>query len=97
MNIFNKIKSGATSLFGKNKGGDRLFSKKVSLYDAIHSSYHPEEEKQNLANKGYVYDKDLSNHNQSVYYNPNENKLMYNVAGTHNMNDWGTNAMLAIG
>jgi hypothetical protein len=46
---------------------------------------------------GYEIDKDLSNDNQQVYYNPNEKKLLYNVAGTHNLSDVGTDVYLGLG
>ena len=36
-------------------------------------------------------------HNQQVYYNPNEKKLLMSVAGTHNLRDVGTDFMLGIG
>jgi len=72
-------------------------TKNVSLHEAIYSSYHPKEGKAILGKKGYIYDDKLSNHNESVYYNPTEKKLLYNVAGTHNLRDWGTNAYLAVG
>jgi hypothetical protein len=39
----------------------------------------------------------LSNHNQQVWCHPKEKKLLYNVAGTHNLNDVGTDAFLAMG
>jgi hypothetical protein len=39
----------------------------------------------------------LSNHNQKVYYNPTERKLLYNVSGTHNISDIGTDIYLALG
>ena len=69
----------------------------VSLHEAIYSSYHPKEGKDILSKKGYIYDDKLSNHNESVYYNPNEKKLLYNIAGTHNLKDWGTDSYLALG
>jgi len=96
MNLFNKIKSSSSKLFNKSKSSNNIFNKKVSLHDALHSSYHPNDT-ENLSKKGYIKDNELSNHNQSVYYNPDDKKLLYNVAGTHNKTDWGTNAMLAIG
>jgi predicted alpha/beta-fold hydrolase len=39
----------------------------------------------------------LSNHNQQVWYNPNTKKMLFNVAGTHNLKDWGTDLYLAFG
>jgi hypothetical protein len=46
---------------------------------------------------GYKIDKDLSNDNQQVYYNSSEKKLLYNVAGTHNLSDVGTDVYLGLG
>ena len=42
-------------------------------------------------------DKVLSNSNEQVYYNKKKNKLLYTVAGTHNLSDVGTDAYLAVG
>ena len=39
----------------------------------------------------------LSNSNQQVYYNPKESKLLFNVSGTHNLADVGTDVYLALG
>lgn len=69
----------------------------IDLYDALKSSYGDKKSKEKLSNAGYNYDSILSNHNQQVYYNPKENKLLYNVAGTHNLKDWGTDVYLAMG
>lgn len=70
---------------------------KVKLYDALKSSYGNKKAKQNLEKQGYVRDSALSNHNQEVYYNPQDNKLLMNVAGTHNLKDWGTDLWLGLG
>jgi hypothetical protein len=48
-------------------------------------------------NHGYYLDKKLSNHNQQVYYKPDEKRLLVSVAGTHNLADWGTDLALATG
>jgi hypothetical protein len=48
----------------------------VSLYDALQSSYGDKQSQSKLANAGYKYDSMLSNHNQQVWYNPNEKKLL---------------------
>ena len=52
--------------------------------------------------KGYNLDEKLSNHNQQVYYNPNDKKLLYSVTGTHRTNwldfhDIGTDIALGAG
>ena len=69
----------------------------VSLHDALKSSYGDAKTRRSLANKGYQYDKKLSNHNEQVWYNPTNKKLLYNVAGTHNFKDWGTDLWLGLG
>jgi hypothetical protein len=52
--------------------------------------------------KGYDLDESLSNHNQQVYYNPNNKKLLYSITGTHktnlfDFNDIGTDIALGLG
>lgn len=67
----------------------------INLFDALKNSY---KNKSDAFNKqGYQYDKELSSHNQQVYFNPNNKKMLVSVAGTHNLRDWGTDAMLAFG
>jgi hypothetical protein len=66
----------------------------VQLYDVIKSGY---DGKDRLQNKGYIKDNELSNHNQQVYFNPENKDLIYNVTGSHNVKDWGTNLYLATG
>lgn len=50
-----------------------------------------------MSKYGYNIDNQLSNDNQQVYYNPNKKKLLVNIAGTHNLNDVGTDLNLALG
>ena len=69
----------------------------IKLYDALKSSYGDKQSRDHLKQAGYNYDSMLSNHNQQVWYNPNDKKLLYNVAGTHNLADWGTDAYLLAG
>lgn len=69
----------------------------VNLYDALKSSYGDKKARQQLTNAGYQYDSMLSNRNQQVWYNPNDRKLLYNIAGTHNIKDVGTDVYLAVG
>ena len=67
----------------------------VKLYDAVKASYSNQD---TLGKKGqYVKDKSLSNDNEQVYYNKKKKKLIYTVAGTHNLKDVGTDAYLAVG
>ena len=69
----------------------------VKLYDALKSSYGDRQSQDKLKNAGYNYDSMLSNHNQQVWYNPNTKRILFNVAGTHNLKDWGTDLYLAFG
>jgi len=69
----------------------------VNLYDSLKSSYGDKKARQQLSNAGYKYDSMLSNHNQQVWYNPNDKKLLYNIAGTHNIKDVGTDLYLGLG
>jgi tetratricopeptide (TPR) repeat protein len=70
----------------------------VDLYDVLKNSYADKKKQMEaLKRNGYNYDSMLSNHNQQVYYNPNDKKLIVNVAGTHNLKDWATDAYLALG
>jgi hypothetical protein len=74
--------------------------KKVKLHTAIKASYGYKDAMKNLNKKGYVLDKDLSNHNEQVYYKHKKGggkKLLYTVAGTHNLSDVGTDVALAVG
>lgn len=67
----------------------------INLFDVLKNSYR---NKSDAFNKqGYQYDKELSNHNQQVYFNPDSKKMLVSVAGTHNLRDWGTDAWLAFG
>ena len=66
----------------------------VSLHNVLKNSY---KSKPAGNMNGYELDKSLSNHNQQVYYNPNEKKLLMSVSGTHNLRDVGTDVMLGIG
>lgn len=67
----------------------------LSLHDALYNSYA--QDPNALNQNGFNYDKDLSNDNEQVYYNPKQNKLLYTITGSHNLNDVGTDAYLAVG
>ena len=69
----------------------------VKLYDAIKSSYGNKKSKNKILAEGYIKDKKLSSDNQKVFYNPENKKLLVNVAGTHNLKDFGTDVQLALG
>ena len=64
----------------------------VELYDVIKQGYQ-----KNPKLDGFILDKEFSNRNQQAYVNPTEKKYIYNVSGTKNLNDWGTNMYLAGG
>jgi hypothetical protein len=70
----------------------------VNLAKVIKVGYKSQnKQKKSMKKYGYKLDKDLSNDNEQVYYNPNQNKLLYNVSGTHNLKDVGTDVYLALG
>ena len=70
----------------------------VNLAKVIKVGYKSQKKQKKVMKKyGYKIDKDLSNDNEQVYYNPSDKKLLYNVAGTHKLSDWGTDAYLALG
>ena len=66
----------------------------LDLHDVLKNSYS-NKHRENM--NGYKLDKELSNHNQQVYYNPDHKKLVVSVAGTHNLRDWGTDIFLGSG
>ena len=71
---------------------------KPSLHEVIKLSYADKQKQQEgLKHHGYNYDSRLSNDNHQVYYNPNEEKLIFSVTGTHKPSDWLTNAYLGVG
>ena len=70
-------------------------NQQISLHQALKNSYASrDKQKGAFKNQGYVFDSDLSNDNEQVYYNPNQKKLLYTVAGTHNLSDVGTDLWL---
>ena len=70
----------------------------LDLHDVLKNSYAPQnKQKEAFKNKGYLYDSKLSNHNEQVYYNPNNKKLLMSIAGTHNIKDIGTDIWLGAG
>ena len=72
-------------------------SRKVNLFDALKSSYGNKTSENNIKSKGFVKDLSLSNDNEEVWYHPTKKKLLYNVAGTHNLSDVGTDIYLGLG
>jgi hypothetical protein len=81
-----------------NTQGIRQPSQQISLYDTLKNSYDiRDNQKSKFKNQGYVYDSDLSNHNEQVYYNPQSKKLLFTIAGTHNLSDVGTDIYGVLG
>ena len=73
-------------------------SQEPDFYDVLKASYaDTATQKTSLGKYGYQRDDDLSNHNQQVYYNPIQHKILYDIAGTHNLIDVGTDMYLAAG
>jgi hypothetical protein len=65
----------------------------INLYDAINSPYSSSNKsvqisQKNIENKGYIKDNSLSTNNQIVYVNNKDKKILYNVAGSHNIYDF---------
>ncbi len=74
--------------------------KPLTLYDSLRVGYLSNENKQGqeMQKYGYVIDKNLSNENQQVYYNPETKKLLYNVTGSQSLQDWvNSDLKLALG
>ena len=70
----------------------------MDLHEILKTSYaNKDKQKKALSKHGYKFDSILSNHNQQIYYNPNDKKILNLVAGTHNLSDVGTDAYLAVG
>lgn len=67
----------------------------LNFHDVLLNSY--ENNPSALENHGFKYDTDLSNHNQQIYFNPTQNRLLYSVAGTHNAADVGTDIYMGLG
>jgi hypothetical protein len=70
----------------------------LTLANILKKSYSTNAEaKKELLKYGYVLDQTLSNDNQKVFFNPKTKKLLVAVAGTHNLQDVGTDLYLAAG
>ena len=70
----------------------------LNLHTALKNSYKkPKDAAYDMLKNGYQQDPSLSNHNQQVYYNTKDKKLLVSVAGTHNLSDWGTDLWLGAG
>jgi hypothetical protein len=83
-----------------NNASNNPSSQQPTLYDSLRVGYLPSEKQQGqeMAKYGYFIDKKLSNDNQQVYYNPETKKLLYNVTGSHSLQDWvNSDLKLALG
>jgi hypothetical protein len=72
----------------------------LNFQDVLNNSYASrDKQKGAFKNQGYVFDSDLSNGNNSVYYNPKKKKILMSVKGTNpfSLQDLGTDAYLAFG
>ena len=96
-----------SSMFKKNftnaVNSAKMFKKNtpntdLNLHDVLKNSYASPDKQANFGkDKGYIYDKDLSNHNQQVYFHPDQKKLLVSIAGTHNASDLVTDARMMAG
>ena len=66
----------------------------LNFHDVLKNGYN--KTKKNEMN-GYVLDKQLSNHNNQIYYNKDKNKLLHNINGTNSFGDVITDLYLAAG
>ena len=64
----------------------------LNFHDVLKNGYN--KTKKNEMN-GYVLDKQLSNHNNQIYYNKDKNKLLHNINGTNSFGDVITDLYLA--
>ena len=90
--MFKKSNKPSKQLYKKKNDNTSLLKKGcLSLHGTIKNSYASEKDQSKFGKDcGYEYDKDLSNDNQQVYYNPESNHLLMSVSGTHNVSDIGT-------
>lgn len=65
-----------------------------NFHDVLKNGYN-KTKKQNM--NGYVLDKQLSNHNNQIYYNKKDNKPLHNINGTNSFSDVVTDVYLAAG
>lgn len=64
----------------------------LDLKDVIYNSYHPQNNLQ-----GYIRDNELSGRRQQVYINPENNQLLFSVAGTQSGTDVLTDGRVLFG
>ena len=89
--LFQPPKEGTRhNLFQKHRGD-------VHFGNVLKAAYGDERSMERLKQKGYQLDTNLSNHNQSVYIRPQDKKMIFTVAGTHNLDDVQTDLIYGIG
>ena len=90
--MFKKTNKPSSQLYTKKNDNTSLLKKGcLSLHGTIKNSYASEKDQSKYGSEcGYEFDKQLSNHNQQVYFNPQSNNLLMSVSGTHNFSDVGT-------
>ncbi|NDD83970.1 hypothetical protein EBZ38_06795 [bacterium] len=69
----------------------------VNLRDVLKSGYGDKRSIEYLSSKHYELNNTLSDSNQQVYINNESKKILFNVSGTHNLNDVYTDLFLAFG
>jgi uncharacterized alpha/beta hydrolase family protein len=71
----------------------------MNLSDVLAVGYKKEEEQQKyFSDNNYIRDNQLSNADNQAYFNKNENKLIFNVTGSHKIKDFlFTDPLLAFG
>jgi hypothetical protein len=67
------------------------------LHSSLSASYGHKEGINNLERHGWIRDSDLSNDEYSTFWNEKKRKMLFTVAGTHKLADWGTDVNLAFG
>jgi len=84
-------------LFKDFKEGEKIYGGKLKA-DEIKSFVNESYEKDPKSNLGeWILDKELSNDNAKVYYNPNTGEAVVTHRGTQGASDWGNNAAYALG
>ncbi len=76
---------------------EKAIPRPPTVYTALKSSYQDRGAKERLTQSGFLQDTSLSDHRQQVWYNPQEQKLLMNVSGTHTKHDILTDIKLAFG
>ena len=65
----------------------------MDLYSTLKNGYSKNKKDLN----GYIFDRNLSDHNNQIYYNPTNKRLVHNINGSNSLHDWVDNAKLAVG